>query len=67
MLDYIAVLTAHQRVADGAREALPGSPVRPDDRGVILRHRIGGALHRFAERLDSQPVGWESTTTASCN
>lgn len=67
MLDIIAFLEARHHVAAHASEALPGSPIRPDDRDHNLRHRLSVALHHLAERLDPQPASHPSTTAACCS
>jgi len=62
LLDIIAVTEATRQMAEGARAALPDSPVRDDRRERLLAGRFDGArqamaaaARRMADRLD--PVG----------
>ncbi len=59
-----ATIRARQRTTDLARSALPDAPTIPEperttrspgDLATTLRHAVGVALRRLADRLDSYP------------
>ena len=61
---YVAYLTAQQRTAAFAREALPGAAPRPapvaavrGDRQGLVRHRVSLVLRRLAELVEPTPGG----------
>ena len=65
MIDDLAYLIAQQRTAARAREALPGSPVLPDDQNKTLRHRGSVVLRRLADWLEPRPPAG-ATAVAEC-
>jgi len=65
MIDYISYLTAQERTARQAREALPESPVRPDEGASAARHWVSATLRRFADRLEPVSHGGAPVSAGS--
>jgi len=73
MSDYIAIMMAHQRTADGARQALPDATVQLEPDGgpasaialaTAPRGRVSLAPRRLADRLEPAPANSSRSSQA---